>query len=69
LTCPPNVPLVQNAEVVFRNLPPGRLALSFDEDVWEARFSPGEGNTQRIILRNKKPGVQKKCAVAWRLLP
>jgi hypothetical protein len=61
-------PVVEQGEVVFRNLPPMRLALTYDQDVWEARLSPAEGNTQRLILRNKKPGTQKKCTVAWRVV-
>jgi hypothetical protein len=60
-------PVVENGEVVFRNLPPLKLALTFEQDVWEARLSPGEGNTQRLIMRNKKPGTQKKCVVVWRV--
>jgi hypothetical protein len=61
-------PIVENGEVVFRNLPPLRLALTYDQDVWEARLSPAEGTTQRLILRNKKPGTQKKCVVTWRVI-
>jgi hypothetical protein len=61
-------PIVQNGEVVFRNLPPARLALNYDQDVWEARLSPAVGNTQQLILRNKKPGTQKKCVVNWRVI-
>jgi hypothetical protein len=60
-------PVVENGEIVFRNLPPGRLALTYDQDVWEARLSPGEGNTQRLILRSRKSGTQKKCVVTWRI--
>ena len=59
-------PVVQNGEIVFRNLPPLRLVLDYDTAIWEARLSPGEGNTQRLVLRNKKPGTQKKCQVTWR---
>jgi hypothetical protein len=61
-------PVVQNGEVVFRNLPPMRLVLTYDQDVWDVRLSPGEGNTQRLILRNRKPGTQKKCVVNWRVI-
>ncbi len=61
-------PIVQNGEIVFRNLPPVRLALTYDQNVWEARLSPGEGNTQRLIMRNKRPGTQKQCVVTWRVI-
>jgi hypothetical protein len=60
--------VVQNGEVVFRNLPPVRLTLTYDQDVWDVRLSPGEGNTQRLILRNRTPGTQKKCIVNWRVI-
>lgn len=63
-------PVVQNGEVVFRNLPPAsvQLELQYDKDVWEGRLSAGEGNTRRLILRNTKPGTQKKCVVTWRVI-
>jgi hypothetical protein len=60
--------VVQNGEIVFRNLPPFPLRLTYDEETWEARLTPGEGNTQRLILRNKKPGTQNRCVVTWRVI-
>ena len=67
LSCPAS-PVVQNGEVVFRNLPPGRLRLtSYDPKIWVATFLPGEGATQRLVLRNMKPGSQKSCTVHWEL--
>src|SRR5262249_41662548 len=60
-------PIVQNAEIVFRNLPPGRLVLEYDQNTWEARLEPGEGS-QRLVMRNKKPGTQNKCLVSWHLI-
>ena len=56
---------MQNGEVVFERLPPTHLKLSYNADVWDARLAPGEANTQRVILRNKKPGTQKQCVVRW----
>jgi hypothetical protein len=63
LTCSGLVP--QNAEFVFRNLPPVELKLEYDSKLWSARLLPGEGETQRLILRNISSGPQKKCAVHW----
>jgi hypothetical protein len=60
--------VVQNGEVVFRNLPASESSLAYDREVREARLAPGEGNTQRLVLRNKKPGTQKRCVVYWRIL-
>ena len=63
LTCTSMVP--QNAEFVFRNLPPVEMKLEYDARIWSAQLLPGEGETQRLILRNISSGPQKKCAVHW----
>jgi hypothetical protein len=55
----------RNAEYVFRNLPPIKLALDYDTRNWDARLAPGEGGTQKLILKNKSPGPQKQCVVHW----
>ncbi|HUI76262.1 MAG TPA: hypothetical protein VLY24_00065 [Bryobacteraceae bacterium] len=62
-------PIPQNAEYVFRNLPPLKLHIDYDQKVWEARLSPGENQTQRLILRNKSSGPQKRCEVHWSIVP
>jgi hypothetical protein len=62
-------PVPQNAEYVFRNLPPLKMQLDYDQKLWEARLVPGENQTQRLILRNKSPGPQKRCVVHWSILP
>jgi hypothetical protein len=62
-------PIAQNAEYVFRNVPPVRMQLDYDTKVWEARLSPGEGQTQRLILKNKSSGPQKRCVVHWSVIP
>jgi hypothetical protein len=64
LTCSGS-PIPRNAEYVFRNLPPNKLALDYDTRNWEARLTPGEGGTQKLILKNKSPGPQKQCVVHW----
>lgn len=55
----------QNAEYVFRNLPPLKLQLDYDEKNWDARLAPSDNDTQRLILRNKSSHAQKKCVVHW----
>jgi hypothetical protein len=62
-------PIAQNAECVFRSLPPLKLQLDYDTKTWDARLAPGEGQTQRLILKNKSSGPQKRCVVHWKVVP
>jgi hypothetical protein len=62
-------PIPQNAEYVFRNLPPVRIQLDYDKKVWDARLTPGESPTQKLILKNKSSSPQKKCVVHWSAIP
>lgn len=62
-------PIPQNAEYVFRNVPPGKLHLDYDAKIWDVRVAPGEGESQRLILRNKGTGPQKRCTVRWSIVP
>lgn len=62
-------PVAQNAEYVFRNLPPLKLQLDYDRKIWDARLAPGDGQTQRLILKNKSSGPQKRCVVHWTASP
>jgi hypothetical protein len=68
LQCTGN-PVPQNAELVFRNLPPVRLQFDYDRKIWEARVVPGENQSQRLILKNKSSGPQKRCVVHWSAIP
>jgi hypothetical protein len=58
-------PIPQNAEYVFRDVPPMKIQLDYDSKIWEARLVPGAGQTQRLIVRNKSSGPQKRCVVHW----
>lgn len=64
-----NTRVVQNGEVVFAGLPAGELRLTYDAETWEVRARADANNTQRLILRNRRPGTQRRCTVAWQLLP
>lgn len=64
-----NNPVPQNAECVFRNLPAVKIHLDYDTKIWDARLAPGEGGTQRLILKNKGSGPQKRCLVHWSVIP
>jgi hypothetical protein len=59
----------QNAEYVFRDVPLVKMRLDYDTITWDARLVPGEGQTQRLILRNKSSGPQKRCVVHWSVIP
>jgi hypothetical protein len=60
-------PVPQNGEYVFSNLPAAKLNLAYDQSTWEVH-TVQSGQTQRLIIRNKKPGTQKKCAIHWKVL-
>ena len=62
-------PIPQNAEYVFRNLPAVKIQLDYDTKIWDARLAPGEGQTQRLIVKNKSSGPQKRCVVHWSVIP
>ncbi len=62
-------PVPQNAEYVFRNLPPVKIQIVYDTKIWDARLAPGEGETQRLIMKNKSSGPQKRCVVHWSVIP
>lgn len=61
-------PIAQNAEYVFRNLPAAKLQLDYDTRYWDARLLRGEGQTQKLILKNKSSGPQKRCVVRWSVI-
>jgi hypothetical protein len=59
----------QNAEYVFRNVPLVKMQLDYDTKTWDARLAPGDGQTQKLIVRNKSSGPQKHCVVHWTATP
>ena len=62
-------PIPQNAEYVFRNVPLVKMQLDYDTKTWDARLAPGDGQTQKLIVRNKSSGPQKHCVVHWTVVP
>jgi hypothetical protein len=62
-------PIPQNAEYVFRNVPLVKMQLDYDTKTWDARLAPGDGQTQKLIVRNKSSGPQKHCVVHWTVIP
>ena len=59
----------QNAEYIFRDVPPVKIRLDYDTKIWEATLAPGDGQTQRLRVRNKSASPQKKCIVHWQVIP
>jgi hypothetical protein len=53
---------------VFRDVPLVKMHLEYDMKIWDARLVPGEGQTQRLIVRNKSSGPQKRCVVHWSVI-
>jgi hypothetical protein len=45
------------------------MQLEYDTKTWDARLMPAEGQTQRLILKNKSSGPQKRCTVHWTVIP
>lgn len=62
-------PIPQNAEYVFRNVPLVKMKLDYDTKTWDARLAPGDGQTQRLVVKNKSSGPQKHCVVHWSVIP
>ena len=62
-------PIPQNAEYVFRNLPLVKMQLDYDTKNWDARLVPVDGETQKLIVKNKGSGPQKRCVVHWKVVP
>ena len=62
-------PIPQSAEFVFRNVPLAAMRLDYDSKIWEARLVPGDGKTQRLIVKNKSTSPQKHCVVRWSIVP
>jgi hypothetical protein len=62
-------PIPQNAEYVFRNVPLVKMHLDYDTKTWEARLAPGDGQTQKLVVKNKSSGPQKHCVVHWTATP
>jgi hypothetical protein len=63
-----SVEVAQNGEVVFENLPGGRLHFIYDHEAWKATISHQGNGTQTLVMRSLKPGLQKSCDVKWEIV-
>jgi hypothetical protein len=62
------VEVAQYGEVVFENLPGGRLKFTFDHSAWQPTIHRQSNGTQTLIMRSLKRGIQRTCDVKWELL-
>jgi hypothetical protein len=58
-----------SGEYVFRNVPTVKRRFEYDRKIWDVRLTPGEGDTQNLILKNKSSSPQKRCVVRWSVIP
>jgi TonB family protein len=63
--CNGMVEVPQNGELVFNNLPGGRLKFTFDHDAWHPIIHRQPDGTQTLVMRSIKPGIQTKCDIRW----
>ncbi len=62
------VEVAQYGEVVFENLPGGRLKFTFDHSAWQPTIHRQTNGTQTLIMRSLRAGIQRTCDVKWELL-
>jgi len=62
------IALAQHGDVVFNNLPGGRLKFTFDHDAWQATIRRQPNGTQTLVMHSRKPGSQTACDVAWQIV-
>jgi hypothetical protein len=62
-------PIPPNAEYIFPNVPTLNRKFDYDRKIWDVRLTPGDGQTQNLILKNKSSRPQKSCIVHWTLVP
>jgi class 3 adenylate cyclase len=57
-----------HGDVVFNNLPGGRLKFTFDHDAWQATIRRQPNGTQTLVMHSLKPGSQTACDVGWQIV-
>jgi hypothetical protein len=62
------VEVAQNGEVVFENLPAGRLRFTYDHTAWQPTIHRQTNGTQTLVMRSLKPGIQRVCDVQWEIV-
>jgi class 3 adenylate cyclase len=59
---------MQHGDVVFNNLPGGRLKFTFDRDAWQATIRRQPNGTRTLVMHSLKPGSQTACDVGWNVV-
>jgi len=59
---------VGNSEKVFPNFPLN-IKFEYDPKKWDVTLQPVDGQSQRLILKNKSSNQQKNCKVKWTRSP
>jgi hypothetical protein len=62
------VEVAQNGEVVFENLPAGRMRFIYDHSAWQPTIHRQANGTQTLIMRSLKAGIQRSCDVQWEIV-
>jgi outer membrane biosynthesis protein TonB len=62
------VEVAQYGEVVFENLPQGRMRFTYDHSAWQPTIHRQPNGTQTLIMRSLKAGIQRVCDVQWELV-
>jgi len=62
------VEVAQNGEVVFENLPAGRLRFIYDHSAWQPTIHRQANGTQTLVMRSLKAGIQRTCDVQWEIV-
>jgi hypothetical protein len=62
------VEVAQNGEVVFENLPAGRMRFTYDHSAWQPTIHRQTNGTQTLVMRSLKPGIQRVCDVQWEIV-
>jgi hypothetical protein len=58
----------QHGDVIFKNLPGGRLKFTFDHDAWQPTIRRQLNGTQTLVMHSLKPGSQTACDVGWKIV-
>ncbi len=58
----------QRGDVVFENLPGGRLQFTFDHSAWQATIRREPNGTKTLVMHPLKPGTQAACDVRWNVI-
>jgi|HubBroStandDraft_1064217.scaffolds.fasta_scaffold29990_2 serine/threonine protein kinase len=62
-------PVGPRGEVVFDDLPPGKLKFTWDRASWLLLVGKGAAGNKQLTLAPRHPGVPPTCQVRWEIAP